>query len=315
MRALAAALALLAVPALAALPEVADGTGDGVPDTVRWSEAAGACAVSACAEAAATVEALPGEEGLAQPTRHDGALDAGAGPCEAACATAQAASSYDQPQGARPDLTLHGIPDGGVAGALGARAASGWVRAPFLARDADRNNDTRAAGGVEHQAGPLAGEAGAASGVLVLLHHDRGLPHTRLAYAAPRARECAAVADGACAGIALSHTYLHHDGDDDVVHERHRAAARDEAFASAAGARVPAEAAYDGGVLLEDSFFVNEPPSGASGDASAEAAAAQGPPASASLAFAVRDPDRDLDLDEAWATAEVCRDGACARLP
>lgn len=321
MRALLAGMLLLAAPAAALLPLVADGDGDGLPDTVSWHpEPVAACLPAACASAGAALDALPGQGGLAQPTRHDGFAEVALGDCASACAGARLDTYYAQDQGRQPDITLHDVPDFGAAGAAGVDAAGARLDLPLAATDTDHNNNTRLAAAAPHDLGALHGEAGATAAVLVLLHHDRGFPHTRLAYVAPFADECLGAV---CAALDLNHTYFHHDSDDDVVHEQHRAGFDDTLGAGSEACVVacpPGLVHADGdvGFLLEDSFFVVEPPSGVSGDASASALVQPPllatPPAvaEASAAFAARDPDRDLVLDEAF--VEACALGHCQRL-
>lgn len=324
MKAALAALLLLAAPGLAVVPLVPlveDANGDLLPDTVVWHpEPVQACAAAACAAASVALDALPGAEGLLQPVRHDGAFAATAGACPAACAALALRTFYDQAPGQQPDLTLHGMPDGGATGGAMVQAGPASAQVPLAATDTDRNNNTRVEASAPHDVGALEGDAGVVAAVLVLLHHDRGFPHTRLAYLAPFAHECL---DALCAAVDLNHTYFHHDGDDDVVHEQHRVGFDDTLALGAEHCVLPCppglvHAGGDTGVLLEDSFFVIEPPSGVSGDGAADLLVQPPllatPPAEAdaAVAFAARDPDRDLALDEAF--AEACVAGQCARL-
>lgn len=320
MRALLAGLLLLAAPA-AALPTLGDSDGDELPDTLAWHPGPiAACVPGACASAGAALDALPGQGGLAQPTRHDGFADVALGDCALACAGARLDTFYAQDQGRQPDITLHDFPDFGATGGAGLQAQGARLDLPFQAADTDHNNNTHVSALAPHDAGALEGDAGFTAAVLVLLHHDRGLPHTRLAYIAPFAHECL---DAACAALDVNHTYFHHDSDDDVIHEQHRVGF-DDTLAAGSEACVMAcppgvvHADGDAGLLLEDSFFIVEPPSGVSGDGATQALAQPPllatPPAiaDASAAFAVRDPDRDLVLDEAF--VEACALGQCQRL-
>lgn len=321
VKALLAALLLAAAPAVAVLPLLEDATGDGVPDTLTWHpEPLAACAAGACAAAGASLDAAPGADGSLQPVAHQGFAKVQAGDCATACTGLDLATFYAQDQGQQPDITLHGVPDFGATGEAALAAGPGSLRAPVAATDTDHNNNTFAGAALPHDAGALHGEAGAAAAVLVLLHHDRGFPHTRLAYVAPYAHECF---DAACAALDLNHTYFHHDSDDDVIHEQHRAGFDDTLALGADNCVLPCPPGMvhgdaEAGFLLEDSFFVIEPPSGVSGDGAARALVQPpllaSPPAEAdmSVAFAARDPDRDLDLDEAF--AEACILGQCHRL-
>lgn len=368
MRALVAGL-LLAAPALAALPQLEERDGDGLPEALAWGlEPISACAGPACGAAGlaagasdeaggdhvpdtatlegsaradapaagggaeAGLEALPGRGDLLQPTRHAGALELRAGSCASACLAAGAQSFYHQAQGAQPDVTLHGMPEGGSTGEAEAGVAPGATAGllgasaglPFKATMTDHGNSTVASAALPHALRPCAagcvhaeGTAGATAAWLVLLQHERGLPHTWLGVVAPYAAECAG---DTCAALAMDHTVLHHDSDDDVVHEQTRLGLADAAAMSCPLGGCSAALALQGGggARLEDMFFIVEPPSGASGDAGLAAGAAPPllaiPPAQlgASAAFAARDPDRDGDLDEAFVAA--CALGQCARV-